>query len=137
MKKKLFFGISTCILALGIAGGASAAGSWSAEATLDLPGDGSGVYGADKGVPNKTKESSDVKASFHGISKTSSWASHGKIVDTKKNDRSGLILISPGTTASGSTTASNGSVNNVKAFADTWQVGTDSIRFKWSPDSPK
>jgi len=136
MKKKILFGMGTCMLALGIAGAASAAGSWSGETTLDLPGDGSSVYGASKGVPYKQKVSGDTKAAFYGIAKTSSLSSTGRVVNSSKTDRSSTMVVAPGYKSSASTTASNGYSYNVRLNADTWQVGTDSVRFKWSPDNP-
>ncbi|MFE5430749.1 hypothetical protein [Peribacillus simplex] len=136
MKKKILFGLSTCLLAVGIAGGVSAAGSWSGEYTLDLPGSGGNVYGASKGVPYKKKVSSDARAAFYGIAKTSSLSSYGTVVNSDKVVRSGTTTVAAGYKFTTSTTASNGYSYNVRLNADTWQVGTDSVRFKWSPDNP-
>lgn len=136
MKKKVIVGIASCLLAVGIAGGASAAGTWSAEHTMDIPGSGGKAYGASQGVPNKTKASSDVNAAFYGISKTSILASLGKVVNTSKVARSGNIPISPGYKMTGSTTAAKGYAYNISVQSDSWQSGTDSTRFRWSPDSP-
>lgn len=136
MRKKMLLGLGTCLLALGVAGGASAAGTWSGEYTLDLPGDGKSVYGADKGMPYKKKVSGDTKAAFYGITKTSAFSSYGTVVNSNKVDRSGTTTVAVGYKFTTSTTASNGYSYNVRLNADTWQVGTDSVRFKWSPDNP-
>lgn len=139
MRRRMSAAILCMVLCVTMMGAVTcyAAGSWSSEVTLTVPGLNASVNTKeDATVATYIKKATDgTTCSFYTAAVTGNLYPDARIINSNLDSRSNWARnLSTGTYKYATTTAKNGYRCYAEVSSDLAQVNTQSIRFKFSPD---